>query len=63
MAGRTVLTIAHRIATLRHFDRILVLHAGRLVEDGPPDQLMDGDGHYGRLVVSEIDRLRSRQAA
>ena len=33
MAGRTVITIAHRLSTLRNFDRILVLQGGRLVED------------------------------
>ena len=64
MAGRTVIMIAHRIATLRDFDRILVLDAGRLAEDGPPDQLARRDGFYGRLVNSEIGRLKpSRQAA
>ena len=64
MAGRTVIVIAHRLATLRDFDRILVLDAGRLAEDGPPDQLARRDGFYGRLVNSEIGRLKpSRQAA
>jgi ATP-binding cassette, subfamily B, bacterial len=62
MTGRTVLMIAHRIATLRDFDRILVLHAGRLEEDGPPDQLMRHDGFYGRLVNSEMDRLNRKAA-
>ncbi|MCW2284504.1 ATP-binding cassette subfamily B protein [Rhodoblastus acidophilus] len=62
MAGRTVLMIAHRIATLRDFDRILVLHAGRLEEDGAPDQLMRHDGFYRRLVNSEILRLNRKAA-
>ncbi|MCW2315648.1 ATP-binding cassette subfamily B protein [Rhodoblastus acidophilus] len=63
MAGRTVIMIAHRIATLRAFDRILVLQSGRLVEDGAPDQLMARDGLYRRLVRDEIDRLNEKQSA
>src|SRR5439155_1145548 len=37
MRGRTVIAIAHRLATLRNFDRVVVLKAGKIVEDGPPD--------------------------
>jgi ATP-binding cassette subfamily B protein len=62
MAGRTVIAIAHRLSTLRNFDRIVVLQAGKLVEDGPPDALMRGDGVYRDLVNRELDRL-ARQAA
>ena len=62
MHGRTVIAIAHRLSTLRHFDRILVLHAGRLVEDGAPDALMRQDGPYRRLVNRELSRL-AKQAA
>jgi len=40
MRGRTVIAIAHRLSTLRAFDRIVVLHQGKAVQDGPPDQLM-----------------------
>ena len=36
MRHRTVIAIAHRLATLRNFDRIVVLQAGRIIEDGPP---------------------------
>lgn len=62
MTGRTVITIAHRLSTLRNFDRILVLQQGKLVEDGPPDALMTREGAYHDLVHREIGRL-SRQAA
>ena len=44
MSGRTVIAIAHRLSTLRDCDRILVLHGGRLVEDGAPDALMRRNG-------------------
>ncbi len=57
MRGRTVLAIAHRLSTLRGFDRILVLQAGRIVEDGPPDELMRRAGAYRRLIEREIARL------
>ena len=36
-ARRTVIAIAHRLATLRNFDRVVVLQGGRIIEDGPPD--------------------------
>ena len=62
MRGRTVITIAHRLSTLRNFDRILVMQAGRLVEDGAPEELMRTDGHYRRLVNRELSRL-AKQAA
>src|ERR1700691_988422 len=43
MSGRTVIAIAHRLSTVRNFDRIVVLQAGRLIQDGPPDALMRRD--------------------
>jgi len=57
MRGRTVIAIAHRLATLRNFDRVVVLKAGKIVEDGPPDQLMQGQGPYRELVTQEMSRL------
>jgi ATP-binding cassette subfamily B protein len=46
MRGRTVIAIAHRLATLRNFDRVIMLQGGRIIEDGPPDHLMQGRGPY-----------------
>jgi ATP-binding cassette, subfamily B, multidrug efflux pump len=49
MKGRTSIIIAHRLFTIRHVDRILVLHKGRLVEQGSHDQLLSQGGLYSRL--------------
>ena len=61
---RTVIAIAHRLSTVRSFDRIVVLQGGRVVQDGPPKQLMRRNGLYRELVEREITRLsRPRVAA
>jgi ATP-binding cassette, subfamily B, bacterial len=57
MRGRTVIAIAHRLATLRNFDRLVVLRAGKIIEDGAPDRLMQGQGPYRELVTQEMNRL------
>lgn len=49
MANRTAIVIAHRLATVRHADRIIVLQAGRIVETGTHDQLLEQRGLYYRL--------------
>ena len=62
MRGRTVIAIAHRLSTVRNFDRIVVLQTGRVVQDGPPDHLVRREGLYRELVQREMDRL-AQQAA
>lgn len=62
MRGRTVIAIAHRLATLRNFDRVVVLQGGRIIEDGPPDILVQGRGPYRELVAREIGRLATHAA-
>jgi ATP-binding cassette, subfamily B, multidrug efflux pump len=52
MSGRTCLVIAHRLATVRDADEIIVLQAGRIVEQGPHDALMARGGLYSRLYAS-----------
>lgn len=47
--GRTVVTIAHRLATAENADRVLVFDRGRLIQDGPHAQLVEEGGVYGRL--------------
>lgn len=58
MQGRTVIAIAHRLSTLRHFDRIVFLKQGRVVQDGSPDELLRQGGPYRALVENEVARLR-----
>ena len=50
MEGRTSLIIAHRLSTIRDVDRIVVLHKGRLVEEGSHEELLERRGTYWRLV-------------
>jgi ABC-type multidrug transport system fused ATPase/permease subunit len=49
MKGRTVITIAHRLSTLRNADKIIVVDDGVVTEDGTHDQLLAADGLYSRL--------------
>jgi ABC-type multidrug transport system fused ATPase/permease subunit len=47
----TILTVAHRINTILDSDKIMVMEAGRLVEEGMPQQLLDRpDSHFSALV-------------
>ncbi|MGA7431395.1 MAG: ABC transporter ATP-binding protein [Xanthobacteraceae bacterium] len=62
MNGRTVIAIAHRLSTVRNFDRIVVLQTGEVMQDGPPDILMRGEGLYRQLVQRELDRLVAQAA-
>lgn len=62
MRGRTVIAIAHRLSTLRSFDRIVVLQEGKIIEDGTPQALVRHKGVYRDLVRREMSRL-SAQAA
>ena len=64
--NRTVFIIAHRLTTVRHCDRIVVLDRGRLVECGSHEQLMQRHGYYFRLYGYQSDTsplgARSRHA-
>jgi len=49
LQGRTSIVIAHRLSTAEHADRVLVIDHGRVVEDGPHDDLVARDGPYAAL--------------
>ena len=57
LADRTAVVIAHRLSTVQRADRVLVLEHGRIVEDGPPDDLVLGDGRYAALHQAWVDSL------
>ena len=50
-AGRTTITIAHRLSTVRDADQIAVLDHGRIVETGTHDGLLAAEGRYAALAA------------
>lgn len=54
MRGRTVIAIAHRLATLQNFDRIVLLKGGRVIEDGPPEKLLKLGGTFSDMVRGQM---------
>ncbi|MEB3335323.1 MAG: ABC transporter ATP-binding protein [Cyanobacteriota bacterium] len=59
MRGRTVVVIAHRLATVQGADRILVLEAGRIVEEGTHGALMGRGGRYRDLCQRQLIHMES----
>ncbi|WP_293661345.1 lipid A export permease/ATP-binding protein MsbA [Rhodoferax sp. OV413] len=57
--NRSVLVVAHRLSTIRHADRIVVMDQGRVVEQGDHDTLMQMGGFYARLLASGAGTLSS----
>ncbi|MEV4757673.1 ABC transporter ATP-binding protein [Micromonospora sp. NPDC049559] len=57
LADRTAIVIAHRLSTVEIADRVLVLDAGRVVEDGAPAALISGGGRYAALHQQWLDSL------
>ncbi|WP_223192477.1 ABC transporter ATP-binding protein [Paenibacillus sedimenti] len=58
--GRTTLVIAHRISTIIHADRIIVMQGGRIVEEGSHDQLIELHGYYEQLYLHAQGKMVSR---
>ncbi|HEX2174147.1 MAG TPA: ATP-binding cassette domain-containing protein, partial [Dehalococcoidia bacterium] len=54
MAGRTTLVIAHRLSTIRDADKIVVLDAGRVIEQGTHGELLARDGLYSHLIAAQL---------
>jgi subfamily B ATP-binding cassette protein MsbA len=63
LVGRTVFVIAHRLATIQHADRILVLDGGRLVEEGTHAALLTSGAVYARLHALQFDPRGADEAA
>jgi ATP-binding cassette subfamily B multidrug efflux pump len=63
MQGKTVIAIAHRLSTIARMDRLVVLEAGRIIEEGSHADLLRRDGHYAKLwrhqsggfIANELD--------
>ena len=59
MAHKTVIAVAHRLSTLIAMDRILVIDAGRIVEEGTHAELLRNGDLYGELWKRQSDALRA----
>ncbi|CAP31851.1 Protein CBG12969 [Caenorhabditis briggsae] len=59
--GRTTITIAHRLGTIRNCNRIYVFDDGKIVEVGSHQELMEKDGHYAKMVQSQEIEVGNRQ--
>ena len=62
MADKTVLVVAHRLSTIAHLDRIVVLENGQIVEDGNHSQLLELRGVYYRLWQRQSDGVLNESA-
>jgi ATP-binding cassette subfamily B protein len=63
MRGRTVIAVAHRLSTLRDFDRIVVMQAGHIIQDGAPEELERRTGPYRELLRRQALQLIEAETA
>ncbi|PWK13143.1 ABC transporter ATP-binding protein [Tumebacillus permanentifrigoris] len=61
--GRTTITIAHRLVTVRHADRIFVLVGGQIAESGTHDELLAMQGQYHQLYMAQYSELEKEEEA
>ena len=54
MQGRTTIMVAHRLSTIQHADRIIVMHHGRIRESGTHQELLEQDGIYKKLYLLQL---------
>jgi ATP-binding cassette subfamily B multidrug efflux pump len=62
MEGKTVVAIAHRLSTIAAMDRLVVMDAGRIVEQGTHAQLLASGGLYARLWVHQSGGFLGEEA-
>ena len=53
--GRTVVVVAHRLSTVRNADKIVVLEAGQIVEEGTHEELVAKKGRYLELISNQLE--------
>ena len=63
MKGRTTFVIAHRLATIRNADRILVFDQGRIIETGTFDELVAKGGRFAELAKAQFMAGEARERA
>ena len=54
LMNSTVIMVAHRLSTVERFDRILMLEAGKIAEEGSYEELMEKDGRFAQFVRRQL---------
>ena len=54
LKDKTLITIAHRLSTVKNADMIYVLDGGKIVEQGSHDELENQDGHYNQFIKNQL---------